>query len=81
MRAVDVIAAVIGYIQGLIFIELEKGDGEKAYNNENIHWVFTIPATWDQKAKQCMHDAAQNVILSLFFFQKYSYCTIKLIIV
>ncbi|VDI31058.1 Hypothetical predicted protein [Mytilus galloprovincialis] len=64
MKAVDVFAAVIGYFQGLIMNELLKGHGAKAFSNDDIHWVLTVPAIWDLKAKQFMRDAAEKVNIS-----------------
>ncbi|CAG2244507.1 unnamed protein product [Mytilus edulis] len=64
MKAVDVFAAVIGYFQGLIMNELLKGHGATAFSNDDIHWVLTVPAIWDLKAKQFMRDAAEKVNIS-----------------
>jgi hypothetical protein len=33
----------------------------KYVTNEDIHWVITVPAIWDLKAKQFMKDAAEKV--------------------
>lgn len=67
MKAVDVFAAVIGYFQGLIMNELLKGHGATAFSNDDIHWVLTVPAIWDLKAKQFMRDAAEKVCSSTPF--------------
>lgn len=37
--------------------------GEGAVD-EDIHWVITVPAIWDEKAKQFMREAARQVSLS-----------------
>lgn len=37
--------------------------GEGAVDDD-IHWVITVPAIWDEKAKQFMREAARQVSLS-----------------
>lgn len=31
------------------------------FTNDDFHWVLTVPAIWDLKAKQFMRDAAEKV--------------------
>lgn len=31
--------------------------------DEDIHWVLTVPAIWNEKARQFMREAARQVIL------------------
>lgn len=64
MKAVDVFAAVIGYFYRLIMNRLSNGSGAKALLKNEIHWVLTIPAMWDRKARQLMRDAAEKVCRS-----------------
>lgn len=61
MKAVDVFTAVIKYFQRCILGRLLEGHGQKAFSNKDIHWVLTVPAIWDLKAKQFMRDAAEMV--------------------
>jgi hypothetical protein len=63
MKAVDVFAAVISYFQNLLIKKLLTGHGANAFSNDDIHWVLTVPAIWDLKAKQFMRDAAEKVCL------------------
>jgi hypothetical protein len=42
---------------------LLTGHGANAFSNDDIHWVLTVPAIWDLKAKQFMRDAAEKVCL------------------
>lgn len=42
------------------------GDGSskaktRKFCNDDVHWVLTVPAIWDLKAKQFMRDAAEKV--------------------
>ena len=63
MKAVDVFAAVISYFQNMLIEKLLTGHGANAFSNDDIHWVLTVPAIWDLKAKQFMRDAAEKVCL------------------
>ena len=63
MKAVDVFAAVISHFQSLLMNMLLTGHGTNAFSNDDIHWVLTVPAIWDLKAKQFMRDAADKVCL------------------
>ena len=63
MKAVDVFAAVISHFQSLLVKMLQTGYGENVFSNDDIHWVLTVPAIWDLKAKQFMRDAAEKVCL------------------
>lgn len=59
MKAVDVFAAVIKFFKESILNRLLDGHGGKAFSDKDIHWVLTVPAIWDLKAKQFMRDAAE----------------------
>ena len=62
MKALDVFAAVISYFKSRMLGSLtNQYDDEKYVTNEGIHWVITVPAIWDLKAKQFMKDAAEKV--------------------
>lgn len=64
MPAVDVLARSIEYF---------KDKCIKRFRNENlklsitklntcITWVLTVPAIWDDSAKQCLEEAAERVL-------------------
>ena len=63
MKAIDVFAAVISHFQSLLVKTLQTGYGANVFSNDDIHWVLTVPAIWDLKAKQFMRDAAEKVCL------------------
>lgn len=58
--------ADIEYIIKLILLEVKKKAIEQLkftyhfLKEENIHWVITVPAIWDNKSKQKMINAAQG---------------------
>lgn len=63
MKAVDVFAEVIKYfIEDLVQSKTQQGT---VFTNDDVHWVITVPAIWDLKAKQFMRDAAKQVVYSL----------------
>lgn len=60
LPAMYVFSKAIEYMHDHLLEELKKqGDDEIA--KENIHWVLTVPAIWDDSAKQFMRDAAEQV--------------------
>ena len=42
-------------------------DGNKV-TEDGIHWVLTVPAIWDDAAKQFMREAAENVSFICLLF-------------
>ncbi|VDI83441.1 Hypothetical predicted protein [Mytilus galloprovincialis] len=65
MKAVDVFAAVIKYFKDhLLKYFKDRNDDKEYFDNNDIHWVITVPAIWDLKAKQFMKDAADKAGIS-----------------
>lgn len=60
MTAMYVFSASIKYMHDHLLKELKNQDGE--IQEEEIHWVLTVPAIWDDSAKQFMRDAAEQVL-------------------
>lgn len=60
LSAMYVFSKAIEYMHDLLLEELkEQNDDDIA--EENIRWVLTVPAIWDDSAKQFMRDAAEQV--------------------
>ena len=59
MKAVDVFAFCIEYIKESIFGRAKEQIAE--LEEEDVHWVVTVPAIWDEAARQFMIDAANKV--------------------
>ena len=55
-----VFAAVIKYLKQHLVTNLEKGIA-RTVNESDIHWVLTIPAIWNESAKQFMREAVVEV--------------------
>lgn len=53
-----VFSAAIKYMHDLL-TEVENQDIQ--IQEEEIHWVLTVPAIWDDSAKKFMRDAAEKV--------------------
>ena len=59
-RAMTVFAACINYMREHLITTLEKTTGN-AVAADKIHWVLTVPAIWNDAAKQFMREAAGEV--------------------
>lgn len=59
MKAVDVFAACIEYLKNATFTRAKEQI--PSLEEEEIHWVLTVPAIWTEAARQFMIDAAEKV--------------------
>lgn len=66
MPAIDVFSAAIKYMKDCLLKELNEEDYENAVEADNIRWVLTVPAIWDDTAKLFMRIAAEKVCRCLF---------------
>ncbi|KAL3863755.1 hypothetical protein ACJMK2_005492 [Sinanodonta woodiana] len=60
MRAVDIFAACIKYLKDHL---LDQINGDNEYVTviaPDIHWIITVPAIWNDSAKQFMREAARE---------------------
>ena len=59
LPALDIFSMVIKYLKEHLLETLEtRGTG---LDNNDIHWVLTVPAIWSEPAKQFMREAAEKV--------------------
>ncbi|XP_069128846.1 uncharacterized protein [Argopecten irradians] len=56
LPAIQVFAAVIAFFKAKLLDDL-NGKGT-SFHNSDIHWVLTVPAIWNLKAKQFMKEAS-----------------------
>lgn len=65
LTAIDVFSKSLHYIKKVVLKELESAKADEGEGNliaeENIHWIVTVPAIWDEFAKQFMREAAEKV--------------------
>lgn len=59
MRALDVFSASIRYMNGEVWEKLQNAIMK--IKESDIHWVLTVPAIWEDGAKQFMRLAANKV--------------------
>lgn len=64
MPAVDIFSHAIKYLKDHLLNEHE-GRGT-SIKDLDIHWVLTVPAIWDDPAKQFMRKAAEKVTLQFY---------------
>ena len=61
MKALDVFTAAIKYMRDfLLNLLMTRGAKQKPIEGE-IAWVITVPAIWNNAAKQLMRKAAEKV--------------------
>ena len=61
MKALDVFTAAIKYMREfLLDLLIKRGAQCKLADNE-ISWIITVPAIWNNAAKQLMRKAAEKV--------------------
>lgn len=58
MKAIKVFSESICYLKKDLTAHLKNVDLKA---DENIHWMLTVPAIWDDGAKQFMREAAEQV--------------------
>lgn len=61
MKVIDVLTAAIKYMRQFLLELLMRRGGKRKLADNEIAWVITVPAIWDNAAKQIMRRAAQNV--------------------
>lgn len=59
LLAMEVFSTSIRYLKEEF--EKEKEKQGKKVRDEEITWVLTVPAIWDEEAKQFMREAAEEV--------------------
>lgn len=63
LPAHTVFALSIKYLKDDLLEMSHKRISGDVLKDENIHWVLTVPAIWDDAAKQFMREAAEEVSL------------------
>ena len=59
MLALDVFSYSIGFLKNELLQHVT--DAVKDFRQTDIHWVITVPAIWEDSAKQFMREAANKV--------------------
>jgi len=59
MNALTVFSMAIRYLKDDLLVEVKKA--LLNVKNDDVDWVLTVPAIWNDAAKQFMREAAQRV--------------------
>lgn len=59
MKAIKVFSTAIGYLKDQMFTNCKKQ--MNGIEESGVTWVLTVPAIWDDKSKQLMREAAEEV--------------------
>ena len=65
LPATKVFAHAIRWLKDDLARELKQRH-LKTFQDDDIHWVLSIPAIWSRTAKQFMRDAAKQVIYRVY---------------
>ncbi|KAJ8315857.1 hypothetical protein KUTeg_008007 [Tegillarca granosa] len=60
MKAIDVFSGTIGYIKNHLLARLKGMDTAGHVPERRIHWIITVPAIWNDKAKFFMRKSAEQ---------------------
>lgn len=75
MPAIDVFAKSIKHFKDHFIDALLTRNYTMAYEKNDVTWVLTVPAIWDEPAKQFMQEAAEKVSsIIIFKIQFVNYC-------
>ena len=67
MKALDVLTASIKYMREFLLESLTRKGAKRRLADNEISWVITVPAIWNNAAKQMMRRAAEKVTRSFCF--------------
>lgn len=75
MPAIDVFGKSIKHFKDHFIDALLTRNYNMAYEKNDVTWVLTVPAIWDEPAKQFMQEAAEKVSSVIIFkIQFVNYC-------
>lgn len=64
MKAIEVFSSAIGYLKDHLLMDCKKQ--MTCIKDSDILWVLTVPAIWNDKSKQFMREAAEQVYFLMF---------------
>lgn len=70
LSALSIFALAIKFLQEDLLKETSKSLSDGGLTAGEVHWVITVPAIWNDAAKQFMREAGERVI---FIFHKLIY--------
>ena len=67
MKAICVFSEGICYLKNHLINALNERNSRNDFSVQDILWILTVPAIWNDHAKQFMREAAEKVILQYNF--------------
>lgn len=68
LAALEVFSKSLNYMREKVMEMLEEDDTHVTNNKDNIEWIVTVPAIWEEIAKQFVRKAAKKVNITLLIF-------------
>lgn len=68
LAALEVFSKSLNYMREKVMEMLRKDDTHVANNKDIIEWIITVPAIWEEIAKQFVRKAAKKVNITLLKF-------------
>lgn len=68
LAALEVFSISLNYMREKVMEMLKEDDKQVTNNKDNIEWIITVPAIWEEIAKQFMRKAAKKVNITLLIF-------------
>ena len=62
MSALEVFSAAINFLKEHLIKNLNNRNAGNRISPETVRWVLTVPAIWNDAAKQFMREAAEKVV-------------------
>lgn len=66
LAALEVFSKSLEYMKKKVLKKITKECEGLEITAERIHWIVTVPAIWDEFAKQFMREAAEKVRIGIF---------------
>ena len=63
MSALEVFSAAINFLKEHLIKNLNNRNAGNRISPETVRWVLTVPAIWNDAAKQFMREAAEKVVI------------------
>lgn len=67
LAALEVFSKSLEYMKEMVLKKISEECEDLVPTVERIHWIVTVPAIWDEFAKQFMRNAAEKVRIGIFF--------------
>lgn len=66
MLGIDVFSSAINFLKDHFLENIKNRNARSNVTVETVRWVLTVPAIWNDSAKQFMRESAERVSFFLF---------------